>query len=235
MKPVIIIPARYGSTRFPGKPLTEINGKAMIIHVVEQSLKFCPDVYVATDDSRIFQHVAQCGYRAIMTSESHPSGTDRVNEAFQKIPEHNTFDVVVNLQGDEPFINPKQIRELTDLFLDENVSIGTQARKMGSDAESDNPNRVKVVTDKNNRAMYFSRSTIPFPREKNGFGMAVHVGIYAFRPKILAEICQLPPCELENTEKLEQLRWLWNGYTIHLAYTDFENISIDSPEDLKKV
>lgn len=235
MKPVIIIPARYGSTRFPGKPLVEIKGKSMIMHVVERATLFCPDVYVATDDDRIFSHITQAGGKAIMTSPAHPSGTDRICETFEKIPGNNHFDVVVNLQGDEPFVEPAQIGQLVQLFRSDQVQIGTLAKEISNPSEINDPNRVKVVFGKDQNALYFSRAPIPFNREGKAQKYFRHIGMYAFRPEVLNAVCKLPPCELEETEKLEQLRWMWNGYNISIGITDVENIAIDSPDDLKQL
>jgi len=235
MKPLIIIPARYASTRFPGKPLANINGKSMIMHVFDRAKSFCNNVFVATDDERIFDHVLASGGMAIMTSEKHQSGTDRINEAFGKIENNQNFDIVINLQGDEPFIEPAQISELTNLFSEPEVMIGTLAREINEMKDITDPNKVKVVFDKNGKALYFSRSVIPFIRETEKTRYYKHVGIYAFRAEILKKITAIQPCELENTEKLEQLRWLYNGYNIHLAVTHFDNISVDTPEDLKKL
>jgi 3-deoxy-manno-octulosonate cytidylyltransferase (CMP-KDO synthetase) len=235
MKPVIIIPARYASTRFPGKPLVEINGKSMIMHVVNRAESFCKDVYVATDDKGIFEHVTSYGSRAIMTKASHQSGTDRISEAFGKIKNNKIFDVVVNLQGDEPFIDPKQISELIAVFKKPEVQIGTLARSMKDKKDIADPNKVKVVFDKNGEALYFSRAEIPFIRDAAHAMHYKHVGIYAFRPDVLKKICKLPQCDAELTEKLEQLRWLWNGYPIHVAVTKYENVSVDTPGDLESL
>lgn len=228
MKPVIIIPARYASTRFPGKPLVEINGKSMIMHVVNRAESFCKDVYVATDDKGIFEHVTTNGAKAVMTKASHQSGTDRINEAFGKIKNNKSFDVIVNLQGDEPFIDPKQISELVGIFKKPEIQIGTLARLMKDKKDVADPNKVKVGFDKSGKALFFSRAA-----KKSGDGVHYrHVGIYAFRPDILRKICKLPQSESEKKERLEQLRWLDNGYTIHVAITEYDNISVDTPEDL---
>lgn len=235
MKPLIIIPARFESTRFPGKPLVDINGKSMIMHVVDKALTFCKDVYVATDDERIYNHVRGFGANAIMTSREHPSGTDRINEAFTKIQGNHNFNVVVNLQGDEPFIEPKQIEELTEVFKNPEVQIATLAKLIDDKKEITDSNKVKVIFDINGRSLYFSRSIIPFNRDDYNGMYYRHVGIYAFKPEILKQICLLPQCELEKTEKLEQLRWLWNGYNIHVSVTKYETFSVDRPEDLKSI
>ncbi|PKP20184.1 MAG: 3-deoxy-manno-octulosonate cytidylyltransferase [Bacteroidetes bacterium HGW-Bacteroidetes-21] len=230
MRVIIIIPARYASTRFPSKPLVEINGKTMIMHVVERAKVLCPDVYVATDDQRIYDHVTSFGERAVMTSSDHQSGTDRCAEVLQKLGKD--WDVVVNLQGDEPYINPAQIEELTALFSSPEVNIATLARKITDEKSIADPNKVKVVFDGNKKALYFSRAAIPYAREKEGAEYFQHVGIYAFRPEVLMEITQLSQSNMELTEKLEQLRWLSNGYSVHVALTEYPNYSVDTPEDI---
>ena len=238
---VAIIPARFASTRFPGKPLAMLGEKTIIQHVYEQVTKVIFDVFVATDDDRIFREVEKFGGKAIMTSDQHKSGTDRCYEAFTKLDEY--FDVVINVQGDEPFIQPEQIELLRSCFGDENTDIATLIKKIdteNSEAVLFNPNSPKVVTDKNGFAMYFSRSTIPYMRgvdtkewaEKHDFYK--HIGIYAYRSEILRELTSLPPSVLEMAESLEQLRWLENGYRIKTAITGTETIGIDTPEDLEK-
>ena len=238
---VAIIPARFASTRFPGKPLAMLGEKTIIQLVYEQVTKVISDVFVATDDDRIFREVEKFGGKAIMTSDQHKSGTDRCYEAFTKLDEY--FDVVINVQGDEPFIQPEQIELLRNCFGDENTDIATLIKKIdteNSEAVLFNPNSPKVVTDKNGFAMYFSRSTIPYMRgvdtkewaEKHDFYK--HIGIYAYRSEILRELTSLPPSVLEIAESLEQLRWLENGYRIKTAITGTETIGIDTPEDLEK-
>ena len=238
---VAIIPARFASTRFPGKPLAMLGEKTIIQLVYEQVTKVISDVFVATDDDRIFREVEKFGGKAIMTSDQHKSGTDRCYEAFTKLDEY--FDVVINVQGDEPFIQPEQIELLRYCFGDENTDIATLIKKIdteNSEAVLFNPNSPKVVTDKNGFAMYFSRSTIPYMRgvdtkewaEKHDFYK--HIGIYAYRSEILRELTSLPPSVLEIAESLEQLRWLENGYRIKTAITGTETIGIDTPEDLEK-
>ena len=238
---VAIIPARFASTRFPGKPLAMLGEKTIIQLVYEQVTKVISDVFVATDDDRIFREVEKFGGKAIMTSDQHKSGTDRCYEAFTKLDEY--FDVVINVQGDEPFIQPEQIELLRNCFGDENTDIATRIKKIdteNSEAVLFNPNSPKVVTDKNGFAMYFSRSTIPYMRgvdtkewaEKHDFYK--HIGIYAYRSEILRELTSLPPSVLEIAESLEQLRWLENGYRIKTAITGTETIGIDTPEDLEK-
>lgn len=235
-----IIPARYASTRFPGKPLVDIGGKSMIQRVYEQAMKcrMLTEVIVATDHEEIAQAVEAFGGQVTMTSANHQSGTDRCYEALS----HSSagFDYVINIQGDEPFINPKQIGELANL-LDGTTQLATLARKIENEQDLFNPNVVKVVFDKHGRALYFSRSAIPFNRtvEKSQWHTQrvyyKHVGIYAYRTDILQKITQIAPSGLEKAESLEQLRWLENGYSITVAETEYPTIGIDSPEDLKKV
>lgn len=242
MKVLILIPARFASTRFPGKPLAEIGGKPMIQHVVEKAVSVAEDVFVATDDKRIYDKVHSFGGRAVMTSEAHRSGTDRCFEAYEKVKEENRtdYDVVVNVQGDEPFIEPGQIRQLIDCFKNPAVHIATLAKQFENPSEVFDPNKVKVVFSATQTAIYFSRSPIPYCR-----GVAQeqwssvtpyykHVGMYAYRPAVLKAITLLPPGRLEKAESLEQLRWLENGYTIAVGITEHESIGIDTPEDLEK-
>lgn len=241
MKILGIIPARYASTRFPGKPLVDIDGKPMIQRVYEQVKKVSAisDVVVATDDDRIKNVVESFGGKAMMTSANHQSGTDRCSEVVEKMSEK--YDVVVNIQGDEPFIHPQQIEKVCSLFSSENVQIGTLVKKIKSNEELINPNVVKAVIGSNNKALYFSRATIPYLRNvpssewvfKNTFFK--HIGIYAYRTNILKEITLLHQSKLELAESLEQLRWLENGYTIHALETEYESVAIDTPEDLKKL
>lgn len=236
---VAIIPARYASTRFPGKPLVDIGGKTMIQRVVEQVSKVLEDVYVATDDERIQSAILAFGGKVIMTSEHHKSGTDRCYEAFTKLKED--FDVVINVQGDEPFIQPSQIEILKQCFLSNNTEIATLAKKIKEDDNFEvlkNANSPKLVLNKRNEAMYFSRSVIPFLRGIEGDDWAKHhsffkhIGIYAYRADILGELTQLEQSPLEIAESLEQLRWLENGYRIKVGFTEVETVGIDTPEDL---
>jgi 3-deoxy-manno-octulosonate cytidylyltransferase (CMP-KDO synthetase) len=237
-----IIPARFASTRFPGKPLVEIGGKTMIQRVYEQVSKALTDVYVATDDNRIFEAVVAFGGKAIMTSDQHKSGTDRCFEAFSKLEEW--FDVVINIQGDEPFIQPDQISELQNCFTEADTQIATLAKKItekdGFESLS-NVNNPKLVINNRNEAMYFSRTIIPFRRgakpEKwiSGHSYLKHIGIYAYRADVLRELTQLEQSPLEIAESLEQLRWLENGYRIRVGFTDVETLGIDTPEDLERV
>jgi len=237
-----IIPARFASTRFPGKPLVDIGGKTMIQRVYEQVSTALNDVYVATDDQRIYDAVIKFGGKAIMTSDQHKSGTDRCYEAFSKLDEW--FDVVINIQGDEPFIQPEQILELQRCFDEEETQIATLAKviteKDGLDFLN-NPNNPKLVINSRNEAMYFSRSVIPYRRGAEPedwislHSYLKHVGIYAYRADVLRELTLLKQSPLEIAESLEQLRWLENGYRIKVGFTDVETVGIDTPEDLEKV
>lgn len=235
MKITGIIPARYASTRFPGKPLVDINGKTMIRRVYEQASKAgsLSEVIVATDDERIFNEVQSFGGKVIMTSATHKNGTERCAEVAAR-PD-NKSDVIINIQGDEPFIEPEQINLLAACFNNPATQIATLVRKTDWDDELKNPARVKVVLNRKNEAMYFSRSIIPNPISKLHFDeleFNLHIGIYAFRKPILAEVVQLEPTPLELTESLEQLRWLENGYRITCAFTTHVSTPVDTPEDL---
>lgn len=239
---VAIIPARYASTRFPGKPLVDIGGKTMIQRVYDQVSKVINDVYVATDDERIFDKVRSFGGKVIMTSDAHRSGTDRCYEAFTKL--EDWFDVVINVQGDEPFIQPEQIEALKNCFADDETQIATLVKKITDKDGVEvlfNPNSPKVVIDKQNNALYFSRSPIPYKRgsdEKNWMAehdYYKHVGVYAYRSEVLSQIVQMPPSKLELAESLEQLRWLENGLKIKAGFTEVETVGIDTPEDLEKI
>lgn len=239
---VAIIPARYASTRFPGKPLVDIGGKTMIQRVYDQVSKVLDDVYVATDDKRIFDKVRSFGGKVIMTSDAHRSGTDRCYEAFTKLDDW--FDVVINVQGDEPFIQPEQIEALKNCFADDETQIATLVKKITDKDGVEvlfNPNSPKVVIDKQNNALYFSRSPIPYKRgsdEKNWMAehdYYKHVGVYAYRSEVLSQIVQMSPSKLELAESLEQLRWLENGLKIKAGFTDVETVGIDTPEDLEKI
>lgn len=240
---LILIPSRYASTRFPGKPLVKIGGKPMVQHVYEKAIAVSPFVYVATDDERIRLAVENFGGRAVMTSSAHRSGTDRCQEAYLKVKEMlgRDFDVVVNVQGDEPFIVPEQIESLIERFNESDVQIATLAKPFERGEEIFDPNKVKVVFSARQTAIYFSRSPIPYCRgyePKEWFGRVPyykHVGMYAYRPKILEAITSLSPGMLEQAESLEQLRWLENGYRIAVSITHHESIGIDTPEDLKKI
>lgn len=231
-----IIPARYASTRFPGKPLAVLGGKTVIQRVYEQVNSVLVDVYVATDDKRIYDCVESFGGHAVMTREDHKSGTDRIEEAVEKVG--GNADVIINVQGDEPFIQPSQIKTLMSLFDDPETQIGTLGKLFENINAVENPNSPKIVTDNRGFALYFSRSIIPFIRGKEQsewFGeypFLKHLGIYAYRREVLAEITKLPQSSLEKAESLEQLRWLQNGYRIRVGQTDVETVGIDTPEDL---
>ena len=241
MKVIAIIPARYASTRFPGKPLAILGGKTVIRRVWEQVSRVIDDVAVATDDRRIAEAVEAFGGRAVITSPDHRSGTDRCYEAYTIIDEE--YDVVVNVQGDEPFISPSQIRALTACLDDERTDMATLVKPFApSDGIEalENPNSPKVVIDNESRAIYFSRSVIPYLRgvERSEWlarhTFYKHIGMYAFRRDALREVTSLPQSSLERAESLEQLRWLENGYKIGVGITDIETVGIDTPEDLAR-
>lgn len=240
MKILILIPARYASTRFPGKPLATIGGKPMVVHVIEKALQISEFSFVATDDERIFNKVKECGGEAVMTSENHKSGTDRCYEAYCKVVSQLgvDFDVVVNVQGDEPFIAPSQIMELVNCFENPEVQIATLAKRFDDSSAIFDPNKVKVVFGCDGRALYFSRNPIPYCRgvEQNEWLATTpyykHIGMYAYRPDALRRVTELPQGILEKAESLEQLRWLENGFRIAVRETDHESIGIDTPEDL---
>ena len=235
---IAIIPARYASTRFPGKPLAILAGKPVIQRVYEQVAGLLDEAYVATDDQRIYDTVIGFKGKAVMTRADHQSGTDRIEEALEKIG--GDFDVVVNVQGDEPFIQQSQIRTLCACFDDPATQIATLGKPFSTIEAIENPNSPKIVVDNRGYAMYFSRSIIPFVRgiEKSEwldkYPFLKHLGIYAYRSNILREITQLPQSSLEKAESLEQLRWLQNGYRIKVGITDVETVGIDTPEDLQK-
>ena len=240
MKILGIIPARYESSRFPGKVLADIKGKSMVQRVYEQASK-CKNldkVVIATDNNQVIQHVTSFGGEAVLTDASHASGTDRCFEALNLQSE--TYDYVVNIQGDEPFINPQQITELTNL-LDGSIELATLIKKITTTDELFNLGEVKTVFNKNMEALYFSRHPIPYFRKAAELDWLQHqvyykhIGIYGYRTDILERIANLPVSDLEEAESLEQLRWLENGLKIKLAMTDFESICIDTREDLEKV
>ena len=242
MKFVAIIPARYASTRFPGKPLADLGGKTVIERVYGQVKKAVDDAYVATDDESIYNEVVRFGGKAVMTREDHKSGTDRVYEAYTKIGEE--FDVVINIQGDEPFIKPEQIETVKKCFDDDTTQIATLVKPFTEEDGTEalfNPNSPKVVVNKNMNAMYFSRSVMPYVRgaEKEDWLKAYtsyykHIGLYAYRSDVLAEITSLEQSQLEKAESLEQLRWLENGYKIKVGVTNSGTVGIDTPQDLEK-
>lgn len=234
-----IIPARFASTRFPGKPLVNIHGRSMIMRVYEQALKASclKDVYVATDDSRIFDHVKAEGGKCLMTPSECSSGTERCFEAFRQLkPYAPAADLgVVNIQGDEPFISPEQIRLITEGFCNPHDHIVTLKKEIFTDEDIRDPNIVKVVTDIQGNALYFSRSVIPYIRNASSCRYYKHIGIYAYRAAILEKIVTLQNTPLETAESLEQLRWLENGLKIKVIETTLESISIDTPGDLNKL
>lgn len=241
MKFIGIIPARYGSSRFPGKPLADMAGKPMIQRVYEQVKKALDEVWVATDDERIIKAVETFGGKAVLTSPDHKSGTDRSNEAYTKIG--LGFDVIINIQGDEPFIQPQQIETLKACFDTKETELATLVKPFKKEDGFEalfNPNSPKVILNKNSEAIYFSRSIIPYIRDvhhqewldKHTFYK--HIGMYAYRADILREITLLSQSTLELAESLEQLRWIENGYKIKVGLTDIETIGIDTPEDMEK-
>lgn len=236
-----IIPARYQSTRLPGKPLADLGGKPMIIRVYERVKLVLPDIVVATDDYRVEAVVQENGGVSVMTESTHKSGTDRCGEAaLQLISSGKQFDVVINIQGDEPFISEEHIKLLMKSFDDPRVDIATLANPVKLNDDIFDPNIVKVITNKDGFAMYFSRSPIPFLRKTDNaewsqqFHFLKHVGIYAYKYKVLQEITNLPQSSLELAEMLEQNRWLENSYKIKVGKSDIETFGIDTPEDLEK-
>jgi len=228
----IIIPARYGSTRFPGKPLANILGKPMILRTIEAAQKAAPDcgIAVATDDNRIAQVVSGHA-EVIMTKATHQTGTDRIAEAVDLL--NWDCDVIVNLQGDEPFVTAEQIQALMHPFKSQNTDIATLKKRMQDDELVSNPNVVKVITDKNNRALYFSRSVIPYNRGNTNYPYFRHLGMYAYRKQIVKKLSMLNATLLEETEMLEQLRWMDYGYVVRVIETEHEGPAVDSPEDIK--
>ncbi len=244
MNAIGIIPARYASTRFPGKPLAQILGKSMIRRVWDQAhASGCLDrVIVATDDERIYAHVTGFGGEVRMTSAAHPSGTDRIQEVMEMddIAAHH-YNIVVNIQGDEPFLRTEHLRQLISSFEDADTEIATLGKLITDPEMLHDPNAVKVVRDSRGFALYFSRSAIPYYRNAAAeqwvtqYGYLKHLGLYAYRSAVLKAITALPPGKLETAESLEQLRWLENGYRIRVRTTDFESLSVDRPEDLVKI
>lgn len=241
MKFIGIIPARYASTRFPAKPLAMLGGKSVIQRVYEQVIGVLDEAYVATDDERIEKAVKEFGGKVVMTSSNHKSGTDRCYEAFTKIGKG--YDIVVNIQGDEPFIQPSQLESIKKCFECSETQIATLVKPFNTDDDFkvlENVNSPKVVVDKNMFALYFSRSIIPFQRnaEKKEWiknhTYYKHIGLYAYRASTLKEITSLMQSSLEIAESLEQLRWLENGYRIKVGISEVETIGIDTPEDLKR-
>lgn len=241
MKILGVIPSRYASTRFPGKPLAMINGVSMIERVYRQATlaNSLTDVVVATDDSRIFDHVHQFGGKVVMTSANHPSGTDRCAEVVQKMSAG--WDAVVNIQGDEPYIHPEQIDMVSSCFQLEECKIATLVKAIDSELDLNNPNVPKVVVGTDGRALYFSRRPIPYFSDDKVAGALAngsflrHIGIYGYRSDTLLSIAKLAPAPLELAESLEQLRWLSHGYSIHVKTTTAENHAVDAPADIVKL
>lgn len=239
MKVLGIIPARYNSSRFPGKPLIDLKGKPMIQRVYEGAKKstLIDKLIVATDDERILQCVLSFGGEAVMTSEQHTTGTDRCGEVAAQFPE---YDVIINIQGDEPLVDFRQLEELIRLFDAPETQIGTLGIRLTEKEDLYNENRIKIVLNHKNQALYFSRSAVPNTAKYKGNAFEEglflrHIGLYGFRRTVLKEIIRLETTQLEALESLEQLRWLYYGYTIDVAETTIETPNIDTPEDIKKV
>ncbi|MDG1333347.1 MAG: 3-deoxy-manno-octulosonate cytidylyltransferase [Crocinitomicaceae bacterium] len=238
MKCIGIIPARYASSRFPGKPLIDLSGKTMIQRVYEGAAKssILSEVIVATDDQRIFDEVERFGGKVMMTSADHRTGTDRCGEVAKQME----ADVVINIQGDEPLIDFRQLDQLLEAFQDESVQIATLGIADVSEEDKQNPNRIKLVLNHQNDALYFSRSSVPNEHhakqeDRENFPFFRHIGVYAYRKKALLELVNLEPTDLEKIESLEQLRWMYYGYSIRVVETDIETPNIDVPEDVEKV
>lgn len=238
MKFIGIIPARYASTRFPGKPLALLGGKPVIQHVYEKVAAVLEAAYVATDDERIYDVVKAFGGQVVMTRTDHKSGTDRIEEAIEKIG--GEWDVVVNVQGDEPFVSKSQLDTICHCFDDPTTQIATLGKPFESMEAVQNPNSPKIVVDNMGFAMYFSRNVIPYVRGKEKsswlthYPFLKHLGIYAYRKDVLRQVTQLPQSSLEIAESLEQLRWLQNGFKIKVGTTDVETVGIDTPQDLER-
>lgn len=238
MKFIGIIPARYASTRFPGKPLALLGGKPVIQHVYEKVAAVLEAAYVATDDERIYDVVKSFGGQVVMTRTDHKSGTDRIEEAIEKIG--GEWDVVVNVQGDEPFVAKNQLDTICHCFDDPTTQIATLGKPFESMEAVQNPNSPKIIVDNMGFAMYFSRSVIPYVRGKEmsswltHYPFLKHLGIYAYRKDVLRQVTQLPQSSLEIAESLEQLRWLQNGFKIKVGTTDVETVGIDTPQDLER-
>lgn len=236
MKKIAIIPARYSSSRFPGKPLALICGKPMIQHVYERVSKVqeLDDVYVATDDRRILDTVEDFGGKALMTSDAHRCGTDRIAECV-RILGLECDDLILNIQGDEPLIRPEMVRDLISCFEKPSVVMGTLKKEISDPYELDNPNVVKVITDKDDNAIYFSRYCIPYQRGEYTPKHYKHIGIYGYRKDFLLEFSKMPQTPLEKSESLEQLRAIENGFKIKVKETDYQTIGVDTPEQIKEV
>lgn len=241
MNIIAIIPARSASSRFPDKPLALVNGIPMVQRVYQQATKVFDNVYVATDDERILKTVHNFGGKAVLTSKNHKSGTDRCFEALSIISQETktNFDILINVQGDEPYIQPEQLNQLLECFQDDSVEIATLAKRIKSKDEFLNQNMPKVVLDKNSNALYFSRMPIPFSRDNEITEQFIkenrlfrHIGLYGFKISCLEKICTLQESFLEHTEQLEQLRWIEYGMKIRVTETSFETYSVDTPQDL---
>ena len=232
MNIVAVIPARYAATRFPGKLMQMLGKKPIIRHVYDNTVAtgLFKDAFVVTDSEIIYKEIKENGGKAIMSKKEHESGSDRIAEAVAEM----NVDVIVNVQGDEPFIKKEPLEKLVRLFDDPGVHVASLMRKISKE-EAGNPNNVKVVTDKSGYALYFSRSIIPYQRDENAnAGYFLHVGVYAYIKDVLMNFTKWPQSSLEKIEKLEQLRYLENGTKIKMAETDYNNIAIDTPEDLEK-
>ncbi len=234
MKKLAIIPSRYASSRFPGKPLIDLEGKTMIQRVYEGVLhsKIFNTVVVATDDQRIVDNVKSFNGEVVFTKTTHNSGTERCGEVIEQYP---NADIVVNIQGDEPLVNAQQLKYLLSAFEDASVKIATLGSPKITPKEIQNTNRIKIVIDHQSDALYFSRSPVPFEQNNGTYPFLKHIGLYGFRAKTLRELVQLPPTELEKAERLEQLRWLYNGYKIRVVKTEIETPNIDTKEDVEIV
>jgi 3-deoxy-manno-octulosonate cytidylyltransferase (CMP-KDO synthetase) len=232
MNIVAVIPARYAATRFPGKLMQMLGNKTIVRHVYDNAVatNLFNDVFVVTDNDIIYQNITANGGKALMSKSEHESGSDRIAEAVMTMP----VDVIINIQGDEPFIKREPLEKLVRLFDDPAVQVASLMRKISKE-EADNPNNVKVITDRSGFALYFSRSTIPYLRDKEmNVSYFLHIGVYAYKKDALTKFTQWPQSVLEKTEKLEQLRYLENGIKIKMAETDYDNIAIDTPGDLQK-
>ena len=236
MKLIAMIPARYGATRFPAKLMQDLCGKPVIVHTYQRvaDTHLFDQVYVVTDDDRIEKAIREVGGSVIRSQKQHNSGSDRLAEASKNLE----VDIIVNVQGDEPFTDKENLQKVIDIFANDpqkNIAVASLMERITNPDDIANPNNVKVVVNKFNEALYFSRSVIPFPRDPNtAVPYYKHIGIYAYRKDALQQFTQLPPSQLEETEKLEQLRYLENGFKIRLAVTDIPTIGIDTPEDLEK-
>ena len=236
MKLIAMIPARYGATRFPAKLMQDLCGKPVIVHTYQRvaDTNLFDLVYVVTDDDRIENAIHEVGGKVIRSQKEHNSGSDRLAEASKDLE----VDIIVNVQGDEPFTDKENLQKVIDIFANDsqkNIAVASLMERITHPDDIANPNNVKVVVNKFNEALYFSRSVIPFPRDTNTkVPYYKHIGIYAYRKDALQQFTQLPPSLLEETEKLEQLRYLENGFKIRLAVTDIPTIGIDTPEDLEK-